>query len=216
MADDESLPWGTTQCAGKLVGHRLLDWSFYALILVFPVIWYFIFGSWFKSQLGSLVSGVSGRFRDSQYFPLCGWVPISRKKNRCSHGSLVSRVSGRFRDSQYFPLCGWVPISREKKRCSHCKHRTRAKAKDRVRRWRRRALPVALVVCCQRKSIIPGSQNIRNMNILYKLFKNKAPCLAFNISEPVHWEWKKEEGWFVFHHVGIEALYPSRFLCGGS
>jgi hypothetical protein len=30
------------------------------MILVFPVIWYFLFGSWFKSQLGSLVSGVKG------------------------------------------------------------------------------------------------------------------------------------------------------------
>jgi hypothetical protein len=46
------------QCAGKLAGHRLLDWSFYALIFVFPVIWYFLLGSWFKSQLGSFVSGV--------------------------------------------------------------------------------------------------------------------------------------------------------------
>ena len=52
MMDDDSLPcWGTSQCAGKLAGHRLLDWSFYALILVFPVIWCFLFGSWFKSQL---------------------------------------------------------------------------------------------------------------------------------------------------------------------
>ena len=80
---------------GKLVGHRLLDWSFYALILVFPVIWYFILGSWFKSQLGSLVSGVKGLLRE------------------------------------------WVPISRKKKRCSHHEGHTRAKAKDRVWRWRR-------------------------------------------------------------------------------
>jgi hypothetical protein len=77
MADDDSLPWGTLQCAGKLAGHRLLDWSFYALILVFPVIWYFLFGSRFKSQLGSLVSSVKGLLR--------GLVPISRKKKRCSH-----------------------------------------------------------------------------------------------------------------------------------
>ncbi len=100
------------------MGHRLLDWSFYALILVFPVIWYFIFGSWFKSQLGSLVSGVKG----------------------------LQRV--------------WVPISCKKKRCSHRKRRTRAKAKDRVWRWRRQALPVALVICGRRRSSIPGSQNI--------------------------------------------------------
>ncbi len=55
----------------------------------------FLFGSWFKSQLGSLVSGVKGLLR--------GLVPISRKKKRFSH----------------------------RERC------TRAKAKDRVWRWRR-------------------------------------------------------------------------------
>ncbi len=64
MMEDELLPWGTLQCAGKLAGHRLLDWSFYALILVFPVIWYFLFGSWFKSQLGSLVSAAKGSYLD--------------------------------------------------------------------------------------------------------------------------------------------------------
>ncbi len=107
------------------MGHRFLDWNFYALILVFPVIWYFLFGSWFKSQLGSLVSGVKGLLR------------------------------------------GLVPISHKKKRCSHCKRRTRAKVKDRVRRWRRRALPVALVVHCWHRS------------------SNKAPRLVADISEPV-------------------------------
>ncbi len=64
MMDDDSLPWGTLQCAGKLAGHRLLVWSFYALILVFPVILYFLFGSWFKSQLGSLVSAAKGSYLD--------------------------------------------------------------------------------------------------------------------------------------------------------
>jgi hypothetical protein len=34
-------------------------------------------------------------------------------------------------------LHGLVPISRKKKRCSHCKRCTRAKARDRVLRWRR-------------------------------------------------------------------------------
>ncbi len=87
MADDESLPWGTTQCAGKLVGHRLL--SFYALILVFPVIWYFIFGSWFKSQLGSLVSGVKQL--------LHGLVPIGRKKKRGSHRECRARAKAKDR-----------------------------------------------------------------------------------------------------------------------
>jgi hypothetical protein len=117
MADDDSLPWGTTQCAGKLVGHRL--WSFYALILVFPVIWCFLFGSWFKSQLGSLVSGVKQLLR------------------------------------------GLVPIGRKKKRCPHRERRARAKAKDRVRRWRRRALPVALVIHCWRRSSVPGRKILR-------------------------------------------------------
>ena len=54
-------------------------------------------------------------------------------------------------------------------------------------------MPVALVVRCRRRSSVPGSQNTRSMNILYRLFKNKAPCLGFNISEPVHWKWKKKK-----------------------
>jgi hypothetical protein len=95
MMDDDSLPWGTLQCAGKLAGHRFLDWSFYALILVFPVIWYFLFESWFKSQLGSLVSAAKGLYLDifwnwkychdgDQYFSVWNTtlsmfvVPISR------------------------------------------------------------------------------------------------------------------------------------------
>ncbi len=32
-----------------------------------------------------------------------------------------------------------------------------------------------------------------NLNDLRRLFKNKAPCLAFNISQPVHWKWKKKK-----------------------
>ncbi len=90
-------------------------------------------------------------------------------------------------------LRGLVPIGRKKKRCPHCERCSRAKAKDRVQRWRRQALTVALVIRCRRRSSVPGSQNIRNMNILFRLFKNKAPCLAFNISEPVHWKWKKKK-----------------------
>ncbi len=137
------------------MGHRLLDWSFYALILVFPVIWYFLFGSWFKSQLGSLVSGVKGLLRWS--------VPCFKSQL----DSLVSATKGLLR--------GLVPFSRKKKRCSHRKHCTRAKAKDRVWRWRRRALPVALVVRCWCRS------------------SNKAPHLASDISEPVHCKWKKKK-----------------------
>jgi hypothetical protein len=87
-----------------------------------------LFGSWFKSQLSSLVSGVKGLLR--------GLVPISHKKKRCPHHE----------------------------RCA------RAKAKDRVWRWRRQALPVALVVRCRRRS------------------SNKAPRLVADISEPVRWK----------------------------
>ncbi len=71
-------------------------------------------------------------------------------------------------------LPGLVPISHKKNRCSHCERRARAKAKDRVWRWRRQALPVALVVRCRRRS------------------SNKAPHLVSDISEPVHWKWKKK------------------------
>ncbi len=76
--------------------------------------------------------------------------------------SLVSAAKGLLR--------GLVSIGRKKKRCSHCKRRTRAKAKDRFRMWRRRALPVALVVRCRRRS------------------SKKAQCLAADISEPVRWK----------------------------
>jgi hypothetical protein len=72
-------------------------------------------------------------------------------------------------------LPGSVPISHKKKRCLHCKRCARAKAKDRVRWWRRQALPVALVVRCWRRS------------------SNKAPHLASDISQPVHWKWKKKK-----------------------
>jgi hypothetical protein len=76
-------------------------------------------------------------------------------------------------------LRGLVPIIRKKKRCSHCKRW--AKAKDRVWRWRRQALPVALVVRCWRRS------------------SNKAPRLASDISEPVHWKLKKKK-------VGLSSI----------
>ncbi len=78
-------------------------------------------------------------------------------------------------------LPGLVPISRKKKRRSHCKPRTRAKAKDRVRRWRHQALPVALVVSCWHRS------------------SNKAPHLVADISEPVHWKRKKK-------NVGLSSI----------
>ena len=67
-------------------------------------------------------------------------------------------------------LRGLVPIGRKKKRCPHCERHAKAKAKSRVQRWRRQALPVALVVCCWHRS------------------SNKAPRLVADISEPVHWK----------------------------
>jgi hypothetical protein len=164
MVDDDSLPWGTLQCVRKLAGHRLLDWSFYALILVFPVIWYFIFGSWFKSQLGSLVSAAKGSYPD--FF----WK--------------LGRYLTKYSVSEYF-------------------------YKDRVWRWRRQALPVVLVVRCWPRSSIPGSQNTWSMNILCRLFKNKAPCLAFNISEPLHWKWKKKK-------VGLSSIIKTKLASTSS
>jgi hypothetical protein len=90
-------------------------------------------------------------------------------------GSWFGQSGGRVSANGYQGLiCGLVPISCKKKRCSHRKRCTRAKAKDRVRRWRHRALPVALVVRCRHRS------------------SNKAPRLVADISEPVHWKWKKK------------------------
>ncbi len=161
-----------------------MDWSFYALILVFQVIWYFLFGSWFKSQLKSLVSAVKELLR------------------------------------------GLVPISRKKKRCSHCKRCARAKAKDRDRRWRHRALPVTLVVRCWRRSSIAGSplHFFWNLNNLHKLFKDKAPRLVSDISQPVHWKWKKKKikleldqvallrGTFEMHQSASDRLDPKTLI----
>ncbi len=102
MMDDDSLLWGTSQCAGKLVGRRLLDWTFYALILVIPVIWYFLFGSWFKSQLGSLVSGVKGLLR--------GLVPIAARRRGVHIANVVPGPRPRTRskngDVVHCPM-GW-------------------------------------------------------------------------------------------------------------
>jgi hypothetical protein len=78
-------------------------------------------------------------------------------------------------------LCGLVPISRKKKRCSHRKRCARAKAKDRFRMWRCQALLIALVVRCWHRS------------------SNKAPRLVADISEPVHWKWKKK-------NVGLSSI----------
>ncbi len=138
---------------------------------MFLVIWYFLFGSLFKSQLGSLVSGVKGILRRS--------VPWFKSQL----DRLVSAAKGLLRGS--------VPISRKKKRCSHCKGCTRAKAKDRARRWRLRALPIALVVRCRRRS------------------SNKAPHLASDTSEPVHWKWKKKK-------VGLSSIIKTKFASTSS
>ncbi len=78
-------------------------------------------------------------------------------------------------------LCGLVPVGRKKKRCPHRERRARAKAKDRVRRWRRQGFPIALVVRCWHRS------------------SNKAPRLVVNISEPVRWKWKKK-------NVGLSSV----------
>jgi hypothetical protein len=92
--------------------------------------------------------------------------------------SLVSAGKGLLR--------GLVSISRKKKGCSHRERCTRAKAKDRFLRWRRQALPVALVVRCRHRS------------------SKKAQRLAADISEPVHWKWKKKK-------VGLSSIVKTKF-----
>ncbi len=142
---------------------------------MFPVIWYFLFGSLVKSQLGSLVSAAKGSYLDifwnwqnchngDQYFPV--WNMLSMFVVPISHGISVTYLD-------MFRI--WKNCHNKKKRCSHCKRCARAKAKDRVWRWRHQALPVALVVRCRRRS------------------SNKAPHLASDISLPVHWKWKKKK-----------------------
>jgi hypothetical protein len=119
----------------------------------------------------TLLDGVEGLLR---------W-PVPWFKSQL--GSLVSGVKGLLR--------GLVPISRKKKRCSHHERCTRAKAKDRVRRWRCQALPIALVVCCWHRS------------------SNKAPRLVADISEPVHWKWKKKK-------VGLSSIVKTKFASTSS
>ena len=70
-------------------------------------------------------------------------------------------------------LRGLVPIGRKKKKCSHRERCARAKAK--VKKWQRQALPVALVVRCWHRS------------------SSKAPRLAYTIVEPVRWKWKEKK-----------------------
>ncbi len=67
-------------------------------------------------------------------------------------------------------------------------------------------MPVALVVRCRCRSSIPGSplQIFWNSNNLHRLFKNKAPCLAFNITQPVRWKWKKKT-------VGLSSIVKTKF-----
>ena len=78
------------------MGHRFVDWTFYALIHVFPVICYLLFG-WQpfsvanKSQLkglvdvvGDAVVGFVGGF--SKFLSLC------KKKKKCSHRKRCARV----------------------------------------------------------------------------------------------------------------------------
>jgi hypothetical protein len=76
------------------VGHRLLDWSFYALILMCPVILYILFGSVFKAHLERLVSDVGEL--------VCWFAPVSRKrkKKKCLH--CKRRARGRARVKKFW------------------------------------------------------------------------------------------------------------------
>ncbi len=116
---------------------------------MFPVIWYFLFGSWFGQSGGRVsangyqgVSDVSTPLWAASMFSNLENIefPVSATFPKSQLGSLVCGVKALLRRL--------VPINCKKKSCSHHEHRNRAKAKDRVQRWRRQALPVALVVRC--------------------------------------------------------------------
>ncbi len=107
------------------MGHRLFDWSFYALIRVFPVIWYLLFGSWFKFQLGSLVSGVKGLLRWSvslSWTVLClllkdyyvDWFPSAARRRGVHIANVVPRPRQRTGfgggDVEHFPLLWWYAV----------------------------------------------------------------------------------------------------------
>ncbi len=132
------------------------------------------------------MTGMSGRFRDFHIFPLCGWVPISRiwcflfgSWFKSQLRSLVSGVKQL--------LHGLVPISRKKKKKVSQQER-RARAKVRVKKFRHRALSVALVVRCWRRP------------------SNKRSLLVTSVSttlEPMHWKWKKRP------KIGLESVMAS-------
>ncbi len=120
------------QYDGKLAGHRFIDWCFYALILVGPIIVYCIFGGVIKKWSFVLLGQVIQQWN----------VILACLK--CLVGVMGEVLGGSVR-----ALAGgfWCSAPRKKKKkCSHCKRCARAKA--RVMKWRCRALPVALVERC--------------------------------------------------------------------
>ncbi len=187
---------GTTQCAGKLAGYRLLDWSFHALILVFPVIWYFLFGSWFKSQLGSLVSDAKG---------LC--LDIIWNWKNCHNGD------------QYFPVWNMflmfvIPISRGIVALIWIFF-----GFGKIATIRRRGAHIANVVPGPRPRTGFGGGDVEHCLLLWWYAVSTDQATKLHV-------------WYlIFHcqcigkgkrrrlvcprrHVGIEAFYPSWFLCG--
>ncbi len=95
-------------------------------------------------------------------------------------------------------LINWpTPISRKKKR--KVSHQERcARAKVSVRKFRCRALSVALVVHCWRRP------------------SNKRSPLVTSVSttsEPMRWKWKKEaQGWFGISHGKSTTWYNCQLL----
>ena len=81
------------------------------------------------------------------------------------------------------------PITHKKKRkVSHRERRARAKARVKSKKFRHRALTVALVICCRRRP------------------SNKPPPLVSTVttmSEPVRWKWKKKP------KVGLKSVMSS-------
>ena len=73
-------------------------------------------------------------------------------------------------------------LKHQKKKCSHQERRARAKAK--VKKFRRRALSVALVVRCRRRPSIKPPTRMHQES---------------TSSEPVRWKWKKRK-------VGLDSV----------
>ncbi len=103
-----------------------------------------------KSQLGSLVSGVKGL--------LCGLVPISRKKKRCSHHKRRARAKAKNRFWRW--RCQALPVAL----VVRCWHRSNNKAPHLVadiseplhRKWKKKNVGLSSVMSELKLSTLQG------------------------------------------------------------